>query len=90
MLVIKEKIEEVKQVLSPNELDSEFILAFSLDYTKIPFFKSFLSKTYLKEKDFLHFDQELFFHLFQSNISFPILAMTNNFQLPIIIYTEFL
>ena len=54
------------------------ILAFSLDYAKIPIFKSLLSKSNLEEKDFIHFDQELLFHLLQSNISFPLLVITNN------------
>ena len=73
---IKEKIEKIKDSLSPNEIDHQLILAFSLDYHKIPIYKSLLSKSNLGEKDFIHFDQELLFHLFRSNISFPILVIT--------------
>ena len=67
---VKEKIKEIKDIFLPSEIDHQLILAFSLDYAKIPIFKSFLSKSNLEEKDFIHFDQELLFHLLQSNISF--------------------
>ena len=77
-LSVKEKIEEIKDFFSPSEIDHQLILAFSLDYAKIPIFKSFLSKSNLEEKDFIRFDQELLFHLLQSNISFPLSVITKN------------
>ena len=77
-LSVKEKIEEIKDFFSPSEIDHQLILAFSLDYAKIPIFKSLLSKLNLEEKDFIHFDQELLFHLLQSNISFPLSVITKN------------
>ena len=77
---IKEKIEEIKDFFSPSEIDHQLILAFSLDYEKIPIFKSLLSKSNLEEKDFIHFDQELLFHLLQSNISFPLSIIKKNIQ----------
>ena len=77
-LSVKEKIEEIKDFFSPSEIDHQLILAFSLDYAKIPIFKSLLSKSNLEEKDFIHLDQELLFHLLQSNISFPISVITKN------------
>ena len=75
-LSVKEKIEEIKDFFSPSEIDHQLILAFSLDYAKIPIFKTLLSKSNLEEKDFIHFDQELLFHLLQSNISFPLSVIT--------------
>ena len=78
LLSVKEKIEEIKDFFSPTEIDHQLILSFSLDYAKIPIFKSFLSKLNLEEKDFIHFDQELLFHLLQSNISFPLSIIENN------------
>ena len=77
-LSVKEKIEEIKEFFPPNEIDHQLILAFSLYYAKIPIFKSLLSKSNLEEKDFIHFDQELLFHLLQSNISFPLSVITKN------------
>ena len=77
-LFINEEFNEEKTFFSPNEIDHQLILSFSLDYHKIPIFKSLLSKSNLEEKDFFHFDQELLFHLIQSNISFPILSIRNN------------
>ena len=69
ILLIKEKIEEIENFFSSSEIDHQLILAFSLDYDKIPSFKSLLSKSNLEEKDFIHFDQELLFHLLQYFIS---------------------
>ena len=80
LLLIKEKIEEIKNFYSPSQIDHQLILAFSLDYNNIPMFKSLLSKSNLEEKDFIHFDQELLFHLLQSNILFPLSVITKNFR----------
>ena len=78
ILLIKEKMEEIKNFLSPSQIDHQLILAFSLDYDKIPSFKSLLSKSNLEEKDFIYFDQELLFHLLKSNISFPLSVISQN------------
>ena len=80
ILSVKEKIEEIKDFFSPSEIDHQLILGFSLDYAKIPIFKSLLSKSNLEGKDFIHFDQELLFHLLQSNISFPLSIIKNNIK----------
>ena len=80
ILLIKEKIEEIENFFSSSEIDHQLILAFSLDYDKIPSFKSLLSKSNLEEKDFIHFDQELLFHLLQSHISFPLSVITKNIR----------
>ena len=73
--LIKEKIEEIKGSLSPNAIDRQLILAFSLNYNKIPILTPLLSKTTMNANDFVHFDQILLFHLLQVNISFPISVM---------------
>ena len=78
ILLIKEKMEEIKSFLSPSQIDHQLILAFSLDYNKIPCFKSLLSKSNLEEKDFIHYDQELLFHLLKSNILFPLSVIPKN------------
>ena len=64
-LSVKEKIKEIEDFFSPSEIDHQLILSFSLDYGKIPIFKFLLSKSNLEEKDFIHFDQQLLFHLLQ-------------------------
>ena len=71
--MIKEKIEEIKNCLSPNQIDHQLILAFSLNYNKIRILAPYLSKSTLESSDFIHFDQELLYHLLTLDISFPIL-----------------
>ena len=57
---IRLKIQEVRNELTSKEIDHQLILAFSLDYSKIPTLTPFLSTTTLQAQDFVHFDQELF------------------------------
>ena len=83
LVSVKEKIEEVKSFLSPSEIDHQLILAFSFDYNKIPLFQPLLSKSILKIKDFIHFDQEFLFHLIQSNISFPLMQLNRKNKTPL-------
>ena len=69
---IKTKIDESKKTLSIKALDHQIILAFSINYEKIPILVPFLSKPEIEKKDFVHFDQELLFHLLTQKISFPL------------------
>ena len=69
--VLRTKITELKDTLSPKVIDRQLILSFFLNYEKMPILIPLLSKTQLEEKDFIHFDQELIFHLMENNVSFP-------------------
>ena len=70
--LIRTKITELINKYSDQTIDHQLILAFSLDYQKIPLFLPFLSEPRIEENSFIHFDQELLFNLLQNNISFPI------------------
>ena len=70
--LIRAKINELKKSFSQQMIDHQLILSFSLNYERIPILSSFLSKCEIKETEFIHYDQELFFHLLKNNISFPI------------------
>ena len=52
-LFVQEKIEEIKDFFSPSEIDHQLILAFSLDYAKIPIFKSLLTEIFFQILKFI-------------------------------------
>ena len=74
---IKSKINELKDHFSKNEINHQIILAFSLNYEKIPILLPFLFEPKIEEKEFIHDDQELLFHLLKNNISFPLSIIAN-------------
>ena len=69
--LIQTKIQELKNFLSIKAIDHQIILAFSLNYEKIPLLSSFLSEPKIEEDEFIHFDQDFLFHLAKNDISFP-------------------
>ena len=88
-ILIKEKFDEIKNFLQPTQIDHQLILAFSLDYGKIDTLIPFLSKPIIEEREFIHCDHELLFHLLQSNISFPISVITNSIKKNLILENYF-
>ena len=68
-------LEDLKKKYSIQDIDHQLILAFSLDYSKIPTLIPFLSKKFLNKDDFIHADQELIFHLIEADITFPLLIL---------------
>ena len=72
---LQQLIENLHKKYSSKEIDHQLILAFSLDYTKIPLLVPLLSKKSMEKTDFIHCDQELLFHLFEANISFPLILL---------------
>ena len=80
---IKNNINELKNKFSVNEIDSQIILAISLNYEKIPTLLPFLSETKIEKRFFIHYDQTFLFHLLAHNISFPLslIFKRENFKL---------
>ena len=74
---IQIKINELKNTFSAKEIDHQIILAFSLNYEKIAILGQFLLEPKIKENDFIHYDQELLYHLLKNNISFPLSIIAN-------------
>ncbi|MBR4634713.1 hypothetical protein IKO50_07390, partial [bacterium] len=68
-------LEEIKKKYSIKEIDHQIILAFSLDYSRIPILIPFLSRKTLEKVDFIHADQEFIYQLIQAKISFPLLIL---------------
>ena len=75
---IKAKINELKEQFSEKEIDHQIILAFSLNYEKIPFLLPLLSEPKIEERYFFHNDQTLLFHLLTNNVSFPLSIICSN------------
>ena len=75
--LLKTLIEDLKKKYSSSaiDIDHQLILAFSLDYTKIPILIPFLSKKSLNKTDFIHADQEFLFRLIEADISFPLIIL---------------
>ena len=70
---IKANIAELKKEFSIKEIDYQIIIAFSLNYEKIPVLLPLLSEPKIEEKFFfVHNDQMLLFHLLKNNVSFPL------------------
>jgi len=68
---IKWKIDELKTIFSAPKIDRQIILAFSLNYEKIPILLPFLSEPKIDEGAFFHYDHLLLSHLIENNISLP-------------------
>ena len=51
---------------SKEEIDQELIIAFSLNYERIPVLIPFLSKKYLEKNQLIHYDQDLLTILLKS------------------------
>ena len=68
--LIATKIKELKETFSPKDIDRQLILAFSLNYQRVPILAKFLSEPTMDYKDFIHHDHELLFHLLKNNINF--------------------
>jgi len=69
---IKANINELKNQFAIKEIDYQIILAFSLNYEKIPLLLPLLSEPKIEERLFIHNDQTLLIHLLKNNISFPL------------------
>jgi len=69
--LLRKKIIELQNYFPLEKIDKQLILSFSLNYERIPILSPFLSKTEVKANQFIHYDQEFFFHLLKNNISFP-------------------
>ena len=63
------KFNELKNSFSPENIDYQIILSFSLNYERISILSTFLSKLDIKKDELIHTDQELLFHLLKNNIS---------------------
>ena len=72
--LIKSKIEEIKNELSPEEIDHQLILAVSLDYSRFSILSPLLSSTDIQMHDLVHFDQQIIFLFFQANFSISQIA----------------
>ena len=66
---ITSRIDEFRKELSNKEIDHQFILAFSFDYSKFSILAPLLSNTALEANDFIHFDQQLILLFLQANFS---------------------
>ncbi len=68
------QIENVKtnSICSSEIIDKELIMAFSLNYERIPVLIPFLSKNSLEKNQFIHYDQDLLTILMKNDIDFPV------------------
>ena len=69
---LQEMLEDLKKKYPIQEIDHQLILAFSLDYSRIPILLPLLSKRSMEKTDFIHGDQELLYQLIEAGISFPL------------------
>ena len=53
---LKSLLEDLKKKYPAKEIDHQLILAFSLDYSRIPILVPFLSNKSMKSVDFIHAD----------------------------------
>ena len=58
-----------------KDIDHQLILAFSLEYSRLPTLVPFLSTKIMKENDFIHADQGLALKLIEADISFPLIVL---------------
>ena len=68
-------LKNFQKKYSSKEIDHQLILAFSLDYTKVPILVPFLSNKFMTSNDFIHADQELLNQLIESNVIFPLMVL---------------
>ena len=76
---IENNINELRNKFSVKEIDKQIILAFSLNYEKIPVLLPLLSEPKIEKRFFIHNDQILLFHLLKHNISFPLSMVFKDF-----------
>ena len=69
---LTQQIEKLRPVSSNEEIDRELIIAFSLNYQKIPILIPFLSKKSLEKNQFIHNDQDFLTILMKNGIDFPV------------------
>ena len=69
---IKSFLGDLQKKYSNSDIDHQLILAFSLDYSKIPILAPFLSTKSMKSVDFIHADQEFIYQLIEANFIFPL------------------
>ena len=65
-------IEDLWATYSKEEIDQELIIAFSLNYERIPVLIPFLSKKLLEKNQLIHYDQDLLTILLKNEIDFPV------------------
>ena len=68
-------LEELEKKYSIKDIDHQIILAFSLDYSRIPILLPFLSKKRMEKNDFIHADQEFIYQLIEAKVSFPLIII---------------
>ena len=56
---LTKRIEYFRTICSNEEIDHELIMAFSLNYQRIPVLIPFLSNKSIQKNQFIHFDQDL-------------------------------
>ena len=68
----KKLIEHIENLKTISSFEQELIMAFSMNYERIPVLISFLTEKSLNKNQFIHYDQDLLTILMKNGIEFPV------------------